>query len=86
MAEAARRRTSEVLPVYMVPDVCVCLSALPLSHSGKPDKSKLRSLWEARSRRSRTDGVSQEGSDWEREVAQVFQEVLGQAAGDSVKL
>eukprot|EP00439_Symbiodinium_sp_Y106_P047753 s451_g6.t1 len=76
VAEAARQRAGQVLPAYMVPDVCVCLHELPLSHSGKPDKSKLRSLWEARSRRSND---VQEGSGWEREVAEVFQEVLGQA-------
>ena len=77
-AEAARQGVGSLLPTYMVPDVSLCLPALPLTNSGKVDRAKLESFWEARPGKSISEA---KGSNWEQEVCKAFEEVLGQPVG-----
>ena len=62
------------LPAYMIPSAVISVPEIPLSNSGKVDKTALKKLLAGRSPRG--DETPPEGS-LEAEIAQVWRELLG---------
>jgi len=72
-----RRHARERLPEAMVPEQLMVLDALPLTPNGKIDRQRLASLLELEPREPRARVAPRD--DIERELAQIWGEVLGLA-------
>ncbi|MFE3692151.1 amino acid adenylation domain-containing protein [Streptomyces sp. NPDC059129] len=78
-AEAVKARLTAALPAHMVPSAFVVLDELPLTPAGKTDR---RALPDAPAAESTSFRPVREGA--ERQIAQLFAELLGRNADPSV--
>jgi len=76
-----QRHLRERLPEPMIPAAWVRLTALPLTPTGKVDRPALSALPDGALGRARAAGFVAPRTPLERQLAEVFAEVLGLAAG-----
>ncbi|RYJ03103.1 MAG: amino acid adenylation domain-containing protein, partial [Acetobacteraceae bacterium] len=76
-ADALRRHLAERLPRGMIPVAFVPLAAMPLTPNGKVDRGRL-----AAPAPPSTAPAETQGQEWDRQVAEAFALVLGQAGID----
>jgi acyl carrier protein len=79
LAQELQRLVESQLPAYMVPSAFAFPTALPLTLSGKVDRSSLRS-WEAAGYVSAAEDDTAPRTPLEAQVATLFGEVLGVAS------
>jgi amino acid adenylation domain-containing protein/thioester reductase-like protein len=72
--EEWRTYLAERLPAYMIPAAVITVDAIPLSDSGKVDKTGLKRRLGERSR-AKEDVALQDG--FERDIARIWQDLLG---------
>jgi amino acid adenylation domain-containing protein len=72
--EQIRSRLKEILPEYMVPSKFVIMERLPLTPNGKIDLNALR---ESKNPDTASDGFVAPRDHFERQMAKVWEEVLG---------
>ncbi len=75
LADTLRRALKERMPAHMVPAALVVLEAIPLTANGKIDRAALPVPDPARSASAETHQPAR--TDLERELAELWQEVLG---------
>jgi amino acid adenylation domain-containing protein len=72
--ETLRSALARRLPAFMVPSNFVTLDALPMTQSGKVDRSALPAL---DTEEHRTEGYVEPGTELERAIAVIWRELLG---------